>query len=69
MGQGGALLLLLLLLLLEAGQAEEEAQDGFQVAIPDLCVSEKGGGALVRSPGGFGLGGGAAYLQQTDPGC
>lgn len=31
--------LLLLLLLLEAGQAEEEAEDGFQITIPDLCVS------------------------------
>lgn len=30
-------LLLLLLLLLVAGQDEEEAQDAFQVAIPDLC--------------------------------
>lgn len=29
----------LLLLLLEAGQAEEEAEDGFQITIPDLCVS------------------------------
>lgn len=29
----------LLLLLLEARQAEEEAEDGFQITIPDLCVS------------------------------
>lgn len=29
----------LLLLLLEAGQAEEEAEDGFQITIPDLCMS------------------------------
>lgn len=29
--------LLLLLLLFVAGQAEEEAEDGFQIAIPNLC--------------------------------
>lgn len=34
-------LLLLLLLLFVAGQAEEEAEDGFQIAIPNLCGSAK----------------------------
>lgn len=33
----GILPLSLLLLLFVAGQAEEEAEDGFQIAIPDLC--------------------------------
>ena len=33
----GVLPLSLLLLLFVAGQAEEEAEDGFQIAIPDLC--------------------------------
>lgn len=33
--------LLLLLLLFVAGQAEEEAEDGFQIAIPNLCGSAK----------------------------
>lgn len=40
--QGLVVLLLLLLLLLVAGQAEEEAEDGFQITIPDLCGSEIG---------------------------
>lgn len=41
-------LLLLLLLLLEAGQAEEEAEDGFQIPIPDLCVSGRRTGGYDR---------------------
>lgn len=39
---------LLLLLLLEAGQAEEEAEDGFQIPIPDLCVSGRRTGGYDR---------------------
>lgn len=35
----GDLLLGLLLLLFVAGQAEEEAEDGFQITIPNLCGS------------------------------
>lgn len=35
----GVLPLGLLLLLFVAGQAEEEAEDGFQITIPDLCGS------------------------------
>lgn len=35
----GVLPLGLLLLLFVAGQAEEEAEDGFQIAIPNLCGS------------------------------
>ncbi len=31
----------LLLLLFVSGQAEEEAEDGFQIAIPNLCRSER----------------------------
>lgn len=35
----GVLPLGLLLLLLVAGQAKEEAEDGFQITIPNLCGS------------------------------
>lgn len=35
----GVLPLSLLLLLFVAGQAEEEAEDGFQITIPNLCGS------------------------------
>lgn len=38
-GWDGGLPLGLLLLLLVAGQAEEEAEDGFQITIPNLCGS------------------------------
>lgn len=37
----GVLPLGLLLLLFVPGQAEEEAEDGFQISIPDLCGSER----------------------------
>lgn len=39
----GVLPLSLLLLLFVAGQAEEEAEDGFQITIPDLCGLRRGG--------------------------
>lgn len=43
----GALTLGLLLLLFVAGQAEEEAEDGFQITIPNLCGSGERGQCRV----------------------
>lgn len=57
----------LLLLLLEAGQAEEEAEDGFQITIPDLCVSGRRTVVIIIiiTTQGWGAGARLTFSRQT----
>ncbi|TNN58931.1 hypothetical protein EYF80_030844 [Liparis tanakae] len=68
-GRRGVLPLGVLLLLLVAGQAEEEAEDGFQIAITDLCGANGGISKREKAQAWLGLARpGSAWLGLARPG-